>query len=112
MRGDLPADLAEQIRFQLSDALPRVQDDRLVLLELLSEVALAVDQRLLADVLRRRLLEVGVGNFDIIAEDVVEAIFSDLMPVFRARGFPARRGTGGRSSPPCGSCRAPQRSPV
>ena len=69
----LTADLPEEAGLQLRDALPGVQNQRLVFLELRREEALAADQRLLADVVRGHLRQVGVGDLDVVAEDPVVA---------------------------------------
>jgi len=43
--------------------------------------ALGIDQSLLALVVRGREMQVGPGNFDVVAEDVVEAVLSEAMLV-------------------------------
>ncbi len=55
------------------DFLLSAEDALLVVLEFGSDVSLGVDERLLAYPLRRHLGLVGVGDLDVVSEDVVEA---------------------------------------
>ncbi len=68
------AHLAEIPVFQLVDPVPRGQERVLQLLELLGEVALVGHQGLLADVVRRDVLEPRrARHVDVVAEDLVVA---------------------------------------
>ena len=67
------AQLEEQLVLQLLRLLVGRQDLLLVLLQLRRDVALGVLDRLLADVVGGDLLAVGVGDLDVVAEDLVEA---------------------------------------
>ncbi len=71
--ADLVAQGGEQLVFERVVALARGQDLLLQVLELLRDVALAVDERLLADVGLGHLILEGVGDLDVVAEDLVVA---------------------------------------
>ena len=58
-----------------------VEDSGLVVLELGRGEALGIDQGLLALVVGGNGLEVGLGDLDVVAEDIVEADFKEPMPV-------------------------------
>ena len=71
--GHLVAQGGEEFKFERLVAVARGQDLLLEILELFGDVALAVHERLLADVrLGHELLE-GVRNLDIVAKDLVIA---------------------------------------
>ena len=72
------AHLAEQAQLDLVDALLGVEHQRLVFLHLGGDVALGVDQGLLADVVGGRQPGVGAGDLDVIAEDLVVADLEGL----------------------------------
>ncbi len=69
----LSADLPEKATLHLGDAALGIQDKRLVLLQLRRKVALGIRQGLLANVVLRHLAEVGIGNLDVVAKDLVVA---------------------------------------
>ncbi len=62
----------------VEDLLFGVEDFALVVLQLRRGEALGVDQRLLALVIGRREVQIGFRDFDVVAEDVVEADFERL----------------------------------
>ncbi len=70
-RGQLPH-FREDPLLQREDLLFGVQHLALVILQLRRGEALRVHQRLLALVIRRREMQIGVRDLDVIAEDVVE----------------------------------------
>ena len=72
-RADLVAQGGEDLVFERVVTLPRGQDLLLQVLELLRDVALAVDERLLADVGVGHLILEGIGDLDVVAEDLVVA---------------------------------------
>ena len=82
-RGHRVAQLQKQLVLQLLRLLVGRQHLLFVLFQLRRDVALGVLDGLLADVLGRDLLAVGVGDFDVIAEDLVEA---DLRSGCRSAG--------------------------
>ena len=69
------ANLVKELVFQLDGAVVRAKDAPLQLLELRRDVALAIGEGLLAYVLRGRLVLIGVGDLDVIAE---HAVIADL----------------------------------
>ena len=73
MRGGEFAHLGEQFFFQREDLVFGVEDLALVVLQLGRGEALGVDQSLLALVVGGGQVLVGLGDFDVVAEDVVEA---------------------------------------
>src|SRR5260370_21725378 len=72
-RGDATAELAEERLLAGDHRALRVEDQRLLLLELGRDVALAVDERLLAHVLHGDRLPVRVTDLEVVAEYLVEA---------------------------------------
>ena len=70
---NLLTDLPEERGFHLADTVLRVQDERLVLLHFGRDEALAAHKRLPPHIVVGRLLEVGIANFDVIAEHAVVA---------------------------------------
>jgi len=68
----LPADLLEQFGLEGLGAVLGREDLRLVPLQFVGDVAFGVLEGLLADVVVRDLLAVGVGDLDVVAEDLVE----------------------------------------
>src|SRR6202043_1044508 len=70
--GEATAQLAEERLLTLHHRALGVEDEGFLLFQLRGDVALAVHQRLLADVLGRDRLTVGVADFDVVAEDLVE----------------------------------------
>src|SRR4029077_16895204 len=71
--SDAPADLAEECLLAGDHCALRVENQRLLLLELGRDIALAVDERLLAHVLPRDRLPVRVADLDVVAEHLIEA---------------------------------------
>ncbi len=71
--GDAAAELAEERLLTRHHRTLRVENEGFLLLELRRDVALAVDQRLLADVLGGDRFTVGVTDLDVVAEHLVEA---------------------------------------
>ena len=53
------------------DTLLRPQDLALILLELRCDEALGIGQGLLADVVFRDQVQVGVGDLNVVAEDLI-----------------------------------------
>ncbi len=72
-RGDLLHHLAVDPLLEVGDPLLGIQDQRLVLLQLGGDVPLGVDQRLLADIVGRSALGVGLADLQIVAKDLVVA---------------------------------------
>ena len=68
-----PAHLAEELGLELLHAVLGAEDLLLPLLQLRREVALGVGQRLLADVVLGHLVEVRLGDLEVVSEDPVEA---------------------------------------
>ena len=67
------AQLGEEAAFDLDGALVRGEDAGLVVLQLGRGEALGVDQGLFALVVGGDGLEVGLGDLDVVAEDIVKA---------------------------------------
>ena len=65
-------DLPEYCRFQLRQPLLGAEDLRLKLLQLVGDVALGVDQGLLAHVVVGDQVDVGLGHLYVVAEHLVE----------------------------------------
>ena len=80
----LLAHLAEDGGLQVQDALLGIKNERLVFLEFRGDKPLGVDQRLLADVFLGHGVQVGFGDFNVIAKDLVVAHLEG----FDARAFP------------------------
>src|SRR5256885_1282642 len=74
-RGDPPAQSGEELVLARHHRALRVEDQRLFFFELRCDVPLAIDQRLLAHILWRDRLPVGVAHFEVIAEHLVESDF-------------------------------------
>jgi len=75
MRQKSLANFFEEPIFNFSDALFRVQYQRFILFHLRRDVSFCVNQGLFSDVFRRHLRGVAVGDFKIIAKDLVVADF-------------------------------------
>ena len=65
-------EVGEELGFEPGDALVGVKDALFLLLELGGDVALGVDQGLLADPVRGDAVFVGVADLEVVAKDVVE----------------------------------------
>ncbi|OQB00694.1 MAG: hypothetical protein BWY25_01691 [Chloroflexi bacterium ADurb.Bin222] len=89
--GHLRTELAEQPRLQLVDALLGIEHQAFVFFELRRDVALRVDQRLFADVIRRHGPGIGVRDLDVVAKDLIVAHLQGLDA--RARAFLALQGS-------------------
>ena len=78
-RPDVPLDLGDQVgehlRLQRIDPLFRPENLLFIFLQLLGDVPLRIDQRLLSDPLRRHQVPEGVADLDIVPEDVVVTDF-------------------------------------
>ena len=89
--GHLLAELGEELILQGGGPVGGGEDGVLQFLQLLGDVALAVHQGLLADVVRRDLLPEGVGDLDVVAEDLVVPDFQGadagllLLPLLQLR---------------------------
>ena len=70
---DLSHQIPEDAALDGQDALFGSHDGLLVLLQLRCDVALRIDQSLLADPVLRHFVGVGVAHFEVISEDVVVA---------------------------------------
>ena len=73
VRGGALADVGEEFLFEGEDLVFGVEHFALVVLQLGRGEALGVDQGLLALVVGGREVLIGAGDFDVVAEDVVEA---------------------------------------
>ncbi len=80
MLCQLTADIAEDLGLQLLHLLLSRKDFRFVVLKLRGDIALGVDQGLLANVIFRHGFGVGLGHLDVIAKDLVEPNFQALDP--------------------------------
>ena len=56
----------------------RIQDQGFVFFHFRGDVAFSIDQRLFANVIRRGLVGVAVGDFDVITENLVVTNFEGL----------------------------------
>ena len=74
----MPADATVQVYLHLLDTVAGVENHGLVFFKLRREEPLAIDEGLLADIFLRHLLEVGIGDLDVVAENVIEAHFQAL----------------------------------
>ena len=72
---DFGDQIGEQLRFKRVDSLFGSEDLFLIDLQFFGDVPFGADQRLLADPLRRDLIFEGIADFDVVAENVVEADF-------------------------------------
>jgi len=63
----------KQARLDLADAIISVEYQRFILFQLWGDVALGVDQGLLADVFLRRQGYISMSDLDIVAKDLVVA---------------------------------------
>ena len=89
--------LREQFPFQREDLFLGIQDFPLVVLQFRRGESLGIHQRLFALVIRRRQVLVGFGDFDVVAEYVIEANLQRLDAGARAaRAIRSARCTGGR----------------
>ena len=70
--GDGGAQLGKQAPLDLDHLLLRVEHLGFVFLQLRRGEALGVDQRLLAFVVGGRVVQIGLGDFQVVAEDAVE----------------------------------------
>ncbi len=70
---DGSAQLGEEAALDLDSALVRGEHACLIVLELGRGEALGVDQGLLALVVGGHGLEIGLGDLDVVAEDIVKA---------------------------------------
>src|SRR5205085_9111499 len=70
---DLRADFRKDFRFELSDAVFRAEDFSLPILQFRRRVTFGIGERLPPLVINRHTRGVGFGDFNKIAEDVVEA---------------------------------------
>ena len=73
LRGDGGAEIDEELALDFEDALVGGEDFALVFLEFGRGEALGVDEGLLALVIGGGVGEIGLGDFDVVAEDLVEA---------------------------------------
>ncbi len=73
MRRHLHAQLAKEMLLDLQPPLIGVEHQRFVLFEVGRDVPLAVGNCLLADILGGHFVQVGFGDLDVIAEDLVVA---------------------------------------
>ena len=73
VRGDAVADVDEELAFDFSDALVGGEDFALVFFQFGSGEAFGVDESLLALVVGGREMQIGFRDFDVVAEDAVEA---------------------------------------
>ena len=71
----LLAQFKEQLVFEGHRFIFRADDFAFDFLQLRGDEALAIDHRLLADVIGRHAREIGLGDFDEVAEHLVEANF-------------------------------------
>ncbi len=71
----LLAHALEQFVFQFHAAFLRAEDFAFHLLQFRRDVAFAVGDGLLADVMRRYLVEIRPGDFDVVAENGIEPDF-------------------------------------
>ena len=76
----LAANLAKDGALQLGNPGPSIEDQRFVLLELRGEVTFCSHQRLLAYIVLGDPVDVGGGDFDIVAEHLVIAHLERLDP--------------------------------
>src|SRR2546423_5453648 len=77
---DPPAELSEELMLARDRRALGVEDQRLFFFELLRDVALAIDQRLLAHVFGRDRLTVRVAHLEVVAEYLVEPDFQGPDP--------------------------------
>ena len=82
--SDLAANPAVQVTLHLFDAFPGIEHHGLVFLQLGNDVPLTIGQGLTPNVIFGYLLQIGLGDFDVIAKDLVVAYFQ----VFDAGAFP------------------------
>src|SRR6202022_3887304 len=95
--GDATAEIAEERLLTRHHRALRVEDEGLLLLQLRRDVARAICQRLLADILGGDRLAVGVTDLDVVAEHLVEANLerpdtTSLALLLLQRGDPLARG--------------------
>ena len=73
LRGNMEPQIGEKLVLQRRDTILGREDIMLQILQLLRDIALAVDQRLLADIAFGHLILEGVGHLDVVAEHLVIA---------------------------------------
>src|ERR1700732_885762 len=73
--SDARAKIDEKLALDFEDALVGSENFALVFLQLRASEALGVDEGLLALVIVGREVQIGLGDLDVIAEDVVETNF-------------------------------------
>jgi hypothetical protein len=73
--GDAGANVDEELAFDFEDSLVGGKDFALVVFEFGRSEALGVDEGLLAFVIGGGVREIGFGDFDVVAEDLIEADF-------------------------------------
>ena len=78
LRGNGDAQLGKQAALNLDDLFLRVQDFDLVFLQFGCGEAFGVDQRLLALVIGRSMMQVGLANLNVVAKDGVELYFEGV----------------------------------
>jgi len=69
---DRASQLRKQAALNFDDLLLRIEDLCLVFLQLGGREALSIHQRLLAFVIRRNQMKIGLGDLEVITEDRVE----------------------------------------
>lgn len=99
VRRDVVAEAAEEVVFEFVGARSGGEDVSLVFLEFVGNVAFGVLDGLAADVVGRDAVAVGVGDFDVEAEDPVEADLEvgdagALLLAFLVFGDPSLSGVG------------------
>ena len=73
VRGDAAADVDEDLAFDFGDAFVGGQDLALVFLQLRSGKPFGINQSLFAFVVGGSQMQIWLRNFDVVAEDTVEA---------------------------------------
>ena len=90
----LAADADEQVAFQRRGCAPRRPESSLLFFQLRRGEAFGVHQCLLALVIRRRQVQIGLRDFDVVAEDIVEADLergdAGALALAQSRSGPAR----------------------
>ena len=72
LRGNLIADTGKKLIFQRRQLLLRTKDRVLQFLQFRRNITLGIGQRLLADIVRRHQILIGIGHFQIISEYFIE----------------------------------------
>src|SRR2546430_4388652 len=73
MNRDICTELYEELVLHLIDALLGIEYERFVFFQVGGDIALSVGKRLAAYVVCWYTVQVGIGNFDIVARGLVEA---------------------------------------